>query len=97
MRHVAHVHHRNFHMRILVFLLGMIAAAVIVGVASALSGAGLGTTILRVIGTLIIAQVLYVIAVFALSRSKAAPDETGSARNASDIKYSTKQSPDSPG
>ena len=84
-------------MRILVFLLGMVAAAVIVGIASALSGAGMGTTILRVIGTLIIAQVLYVIAIFALSRSKAAPDKASSARSASDIKYAAKQSPDSPG
>ena len=46
-------------MRILAFLVVMLAAALAVGAYSMLNGAGFGTTTMRVIGTLVVLQVAY--------------------------------------
>jgi hypothetical protein len=56
-------------MRIVVFVAGMILAMTGVGAVSAFSGAPFWVTVLRVIGTAFVAQVLYLGAVFLMSRA----------------------------
>lgn len=61
-------------MRIAVFIAGMILAMAIVGMVSVMSGAGFWVTVLRVVGTAFVAQVLYVGAILLMARSGARKD-----------------------
>ncbi len=56
-------------MKIAVFIAGMILAMVAVGAWSVASGAGLWVTVLRVAGTAIVAQLLYLVTIALMARS----------------------------
>ena len=62
-------------MRIVVFIAGMILAMVIVGTVSVIADAPWWVTVLRVIGTAFVAQVLYLVAIALMSRAAAAKVE----------------------
>lgn len=59
-------------MRIAAFVLGMILAMCLVGVASAASGAGFWIIVLRMLGTAFIAQILYLAAIALMARDEGA-------------------------